>query len=1115
MGNSRTGRLVFLGAALALAVLAACPAAAAKPPPLPESSATYGAVKAQRIRFDNAPLWQKAKDAVARGDDAGAIRAYGQILANDPGSNPAKLALIALYERQGRLDDAIALCADLLDRYPDRAEIWNSRGVLEMKAGRHAQAAESFEKALRLTPSESPGRRPLLLALGQACRGAGRAADAERAFARALEIEFAPDAALELAQLHETQGRHDDALALLVQLTAKFPDRPDTWELKGVLEMKAGRHAQAAESFEKALRLTPSESPGRRPLLLALGQACRGAGRAADAERAFARALEIEFAPDAALELIDLYEKQDRHDDALALSGRLAAKHPERADVWQSKGILEIRKAHYPQAAESLEAAFRLTPPDSPQRRRPILLLLGQAYRRLGRDADAGDAYARALDIEFTPDAALEYFYCLKTQNTPEKGRAFLERALAGPLPPSLRREAQYELARLNRQAGKMQDFFRGMDELVQAESEARRLHDYALDLSGAGDPERTVRTLEKAFSLETDPGGKYRTAMFAANIELQRGRTAEAKDWINRATPFADSEAFQALALASADFSQADYRGCAGRLLGLTNRPASASLLLGIACMKLRLEGPALEFLDEIRAPETLPADERLTLFGNRAYLNFGQNRYAEARRDAEQALALAPSADLALLRLKALAASAPTNDIEKEAEPLLHPAGGSPAPTGAQQVQALLVVGRHLFNRAQYRPAVDRLSEAVERDPSLAEAYYVRGLAWHALGQPAEAISNLHAYLRLDPRPPATFWGDLGQAEGARGDYEAGTAALGRSLGFHSVDVDTLSDRGYQYLKWALPHQGTNRTVLDRWSHNGEAQASFGRAIDLYADLAPRVPTNEAAAYREREVAMKREYTKLDRVFGIQAYLSRTDYGFPTNVGISSVDGALPSQGGIELCLRPPCLGFLNERTLDLFGTLNGSFQRQSWTPDPDSYQGMVGLRLKPFIAFNYNMSFARLFKIGANSENNWLWRNMGSWERGDKPAPGRLAAFNLKLFGDLGYYFEPRTRWYGYLDGRAGPCWRLHQAVLLTLPQVMGIVRQETHDEGGSGSYGLVGLGGALRLYEPERRFTINRIYLDLFAYYTWGRFSSTPAGFDGRSFDGPMIGVNLVK
>lgn len=566
--------------------------------------------------------------------------------------------------------------------------------------------------------------------------------------------------------------------------------------------------------------------------------------------------------------------------------------------------------------------------------------------------------------------------------------------------------------------------------------------------------------------------------------------------------------------------------------LYGRTNRPhdgirlcdelirqypdfIDAYLSKGYLAMRGTMPGPALEFFNAIREPDRLSASQRLSLFGNRAYLNFDQHQYSAAFADSDAALALRPTADMALVRLKSLANSSVLNDIEKAAATLLQPAAGKLHLTATEQAQVLLIMGRDLYRQKQYAQALPRLAASVELDPKLAEAFYLQGLACYALGQFNAALTNYREYVRREPHPPATFWGDFGQAAGKRRDYQAGTTALGRSLAHHSVDVDTLADRGYQFMQWTFPYPDTNNSSLAQWNHNRAAKESFRCAIDLYADLVSRVPTNETAAYRDREVAMKQEYSKLDRVIGIQGYVSRTDYGFPTNAGISAVDGALPSQGGLELALRPPVIGFLNERTLDVFGNISGNFKRQNWTPDPDSYQGMVGLRVKPFVRHNYNMSFARLFKIGDNAENNWLWRNMASWEHGAKPAPGETVTLNLKLFGDAGYYFDSRARWYGYVDGRAGPTWRLQQNIWLTLPQGMVILRGESNDEGQTGSYGLAGIGATLRLFEPEKRYTINRLYVDIFAYYTWGQFMSTPDGVDGRAFDGPMLGINLVK
>jgi len=58
-------------------------------------------------------------------------------------------------------------------------------------------------------------------------------------------------------------------------------------------------------------------------------------------------------------------------------------------------------------------------------------------------------------------------------------------------------------------------------------------------------------------------------------------------------------------------------------------------------------------------------------------------------------------------------------------------------------------------------------------------------------------------------------------------------------------------------------------------------------------------------------------------------------------------------------------------------------------------------------------------------------------------------------------------------------------------------------------------LTGIGFNLRIFEMERRYTVDRVYLDFFAYYTAGEFESTPRGFNSPSFNGAMFGFNLVK
>ena len=913
---------------LALAVWGAAAVLYAAPQKLPPTSGRYGIVQTQRIRFRNAPLFQKAADAVAKEDYAAADRLFNEILRNDPGNNSAKLSLITVYDRLGRQEAALRLCDELIRQYPDFS---------------------------------------------------------------------------------------------------------DTYLTKGYLAMKTGQDGLAIEAWEKGLRNAPKDFP----------------------------------------------------------------------------------------------------------RRREILLNLGQTYARDRRYAEAKNAYDQALAASFDPSTALAYFYILKNMRQEEQGRETLERVLAGTAPTSIKLTAAYELAQLDRRAGRTDEFFRRMEILLRDETDAARLYEGALQSYAAGNHDLTLRILSKAFELESDLNKKFEIGLFAAEVFLQQKRPAEARTWLGKLKVPAGADRHWTLVMARADYLEGNYRAAAQRLESLKNRTAPADLLLGFAFMKSGMAGPALEVLDEIDDAGALAFDERLSLYRNRAYLNFDQNQYQASQSDAEKALAMEPAADIALVHLKALANQKEYGIVETNALFLLNSSLGGPAACYSaksaeaafatkheprtvisagksaaaerdghlridlspnEQAQVHLIIGRCCYQQKRYEAAISNLTAALGEDKSLAEAHYLRGLAYHALGKSGEAMTNYQESLLLATNPPAGFWGDLGQAQGAQKDYKNGTFSLEKALAWHSVDVGMLANQGYQFMKW---------------NHNREAQESFRRAIDLYADLVPRVPTNETSSYRNGQTVAKEEYTKLDKMFGIQGYLSQNTYDLPTESAISSVQGALPSQYGLELTLRPPMLGLRDEKTLEAFGDFLGNFKKNSWSPDRDSYQGMAGLRYKPLAKVNFNTSFARLMRIGDNSENNWLWRNMASWECGGKPEPDKSVKSNVRLFGDAGYYLEERTRWYAYLDGRAGPAIKLNRNALLTVPQAMGILRGESNDSTDLGSYGLMGLGGTLRLFEPERRYTVYRMYVDIFIYYTVGQFISTPEGFSRPGFDGFMFGVNLVK
>jgi tetratricopeptide (TPR) repeat protein len=102
-------------------------------------------------------------------------------------------------------------------------------GAMQMRRGRVDEALDNFDRATALT------RDPYVLFLahyftGQAMERAGRAADAERAYRRAVaHVPRAQSATLALATLIFRRGQRAEAQRLVAALFAPEPQPPDPW----------------------------------------------------------------------------------------------------------------------------------------------------------------------------------------------------------------------------------------------------------------------------------------------------------------------------------------------------------------------------------------------------------------------------------------------------------------------------------------------------------------------------------------------------------------------------------------------------------------------------------------------------------------------------------------------------------------------------------------------------------------------------------------------------------------------------------------------------------------------------------------------------------------------
>lgn len=164
-----------------------------------------------------------------------------------------------LLERQGNLDRAVEQYRLALEAQPDFLTARNRLGITLNKLGKHEEASNEFRKALLIKPE----RAFVLNNLGFSLYLEGRYAEAEQVLRRAIEQE--PDfrrARMNLAIVTAKQGRFQESFDELVKACGES----DAHYNLGLMQTEAAMYADAAASFDAALRLNPKLEAARQQL---------------------------------------------------------------------------------------------------------------------------------------------------------------------------------------------------------------------------------------------------------------------------------------------------------------------------------------------------------------------------------------------------------------------------------------------------------------------------------------------------------------------------------------------------------------------------------------------------------------------------------------------------------------------------------------------------------------------------------------------------------------------------------------------------------------------------------------------------------------------------------
>jgi tetratricopeptide (TPR) repeat protein len=162
-----------------------------------------------------------------------------------------------IYAGMNRLSEAIDHYTSALELDPKYSEYHNERANLLLKAGRFAEAAADYRRAISLSPPYAE----VWTNLGQCHRLLGEAEEAVACYTRALELSPGQLLArVGRAQSLRALGRGEEAAGDYSAAVGLDPKLPFVWANRAVLHYEAGRCAEALADLDEAIRLAP-ETP--------------------------------------------------------------------------------------------------------------------------------------------------------------------------------------------------------------------------------------------------------------------------------------------------------------------------------------------------------------------------------------------------------------------------------------------------------------------------------------------------------------------------------------------------------------------------------------------------------------------------------------------------------------------------------------------------------------------------------------------------------------------------------------------------------------------------------------------------------------------------------------
>ncbi len=374
---------------------------------------------------DSAPLLNNfGNHLLTAGKLAEARKVFLRVLALNPDQANANVQLATIALRLKSPVEALRY----LERLPTQAQqapaVAMLLGIALSSTGQYSNAETFFQR----TVDAQPDNFQALYDLGLAASHAGHKQRAREILAKALERQPGNvDVQYDLAAVNAELNDKDVALQLLARAAQQAPERADIQALMAHISADLGYFGDAAEAWERYMKLAPGDDTGRRE---------HGFAEAALGEKPDAGLADLKWFvqkhPNDALGHYELGAAESAGNPAEAereLNRALALK-PDLGPARFARGLLNYRRGRLEPALADFEFAAAHEPQNP-----AVLNRLGETYMALNRPQDAVRVFRRAAEAAPGDSTILLHFgrALSKTGHTDEASAVFARVRELGP----------------------------------------------------------------------------------------------------------------------------------------------------------------------------------------------------------------------------------------------------------------------------------------------------------------------------------------------------------------------------------------------------------------------------------------------------------------------------------------------------------------------------------------------------------------------------------------------------------------------------------------------------------------------------------------------------------